>query len=143
MIVHGDGLINKVINNLPVELHIPGYNYCGPGTKLRKRIARGDKGINSLDEACKDHDIAYSQSNNLIERHKADQILQEKAWQRVKSKDAPFGEKVSAWTVTNLMKAKRKFGMGHNTKKQKKRRVIKTPKKKIGGILPALIPFLP
>ena len=34
----GKGLLNKIINNLPVELHIPGYQYCGPdGTKLTKR----------------------------------------------------------------------------------------------------------
>lgn len=35
------------------------YNYCGPFTKLDKRLARGDKGINELDEICKQHDIAY------------------------------------------------------------------------------------
>ena len=33
----GRGVLNKVINNLPVEMHIPGYQYCGPGTKLTKR----------------------------------------------------------------------------------------------------------
>ena len=26
------------------ELHIPGYNFCGPGTKIGTRIFRGDKG---------------------------------------------------------------------------------------------------
>lgn len=35
------------------------YNYCGPFTRLDKRLARGDKGINELDELCKQHDIAY------------------------------------------------------------------------------------
>ena len=35
------------------------YNYCGPFTRLDKRLARGDKGINELDEICKQHDIAY------------------------------------------------------------------------------------
>lgn len=35
------------------------YNYCGPFTKLDERLARGDKGINELDEVCKQHDIAY------------------------------------------------------------------------------------
>ena len=51
----GKGLLNKVINKLPVELHILGYQYCGPGTKLRKRLSRGDPGINPLDTACKEH----------------------------------------------------------------------------------------
>lgn len=27
----GSGLVNKLIDKLPVELHLPGYNYCGPG----------------------------------------------------------------------------------------------------------------
>lgn len=27
----GRGLINSAINKLPFELHIPSYNFCGPG----------------------------------------------------------------------------------------------------------------
>lgn len=33
-IVKGKGLVNSIINKLPFELHLPGYQYCGPGTKL-------------------------------------------------------------------------------------------------------------
>lgn len=119
MIVHeGGGLLNKFINNLPVELHLPGYQYCGPGTKLAKRIARGDPGINPLDAACKEHDIAYSQNRENIEaRNAADKILAEKAWQRVRSRDARVGEKVAAYAITNVMKAKSKLGMGLKKKK--------------------------
>ena len=51
---------DKIINNLPVELHIPGYQYCGPGTELTKRLACGDLGTNIVDRACKEHDIVYS-----------------------------------------------------------------------------------
>ncbi|KAJ8912165.1 hypothetical protein NQ315_006130 [Exocentrus adspersus] len=71
----GSGILDSIINNLPVELHIPGYRFCGPGTKLAKRLSRGDMGINGLDEACKEHDIAYSREKNLEQRHKADQNL--------------------------------------------------------------------
>lgn len=46
----GKGLLNKIINKLPVELHLPKYNFAGPGTKLDKRLARGDLGVNQLDE---------------------------------------------------------------------------------------------
>ncbi|WP_221935836.1 hypothetical protein, partial [Klebsiella pneumoniae] len=54
-------VVNTAIDALPLELHLPGgYQYCGPGTKLKHRLARGDTGINKLDEACKEHDIAYS-----------------------------------------------------------------------------------
>ena len=34
----GGSLLNKVINNLPVEMHLPGHNFTGPGTKLNKRL---------------------------------------------------------------------------------------------------------
>lgn len=108
----GGGVLNTLINSLPVELHIPGYQYCGPGTKLHKRLARGDPGINQLDRACKEHDIAYSQSRDLNRRHEADRILEDRAWSRVKSGSSGIGEKAAAWVVTNAMKAKRKLGMG-------------------------------
>ncbi|KYN11797.1 hypothetical protein ALC57_16044 [Trachymyrmex cornetzi] len=65
-------LLNKTINALPFEVHIPGYQFCGPGTRLVKRLARGDRGINRLDAACREHDIAYSRSNHLTDRHIAD-----------------------------------------------------------------------
>jgi len=50
-----------------------------PGTHLEKRLTRGDQGINSLDAVCREHDIDYSHSNDLAERHVADNIL---AWKR-------------------------------------------------------------
>lgn len=116
MLTFGCGLLNSVINKLPVELHIPGYQYCGPGTRLKKRLARGDLGINPLDAACREHDIAYSRSNDLQDRHVADKILAEKAWNRVK-KSSSLKEKLAAMTVAAAMKAKTKFGMGLKRKK--------------------------
>ena len=64
-----------MINALPVESHIPGYQFCGPSTHLEKRLARGDRGINPLNAACREHDIAYSRSKDLTKRHVADKIL--------------------------------------------------------------------
>ncbi|XP_025405477.1 uncharacterized protein LOC112679776 isoform X2 [Sipha flava] len=106
------GLINSLINKIPVELHVPGYQYCGPGTNLKKRIARGDPGTNTLDSYCKDHDIAYDRSNALSDRRKADYILENKAWHRVKARDSSLREKAVAWGVTTAMKLKRKLGSG-------------------------------
>ncbi|KAL4105041.1 hypothetical protein QTP88_012102 [Uroleucon formosanum] len=88
------------------------YQYCGPGTNLKKRLARGDKGINLLDSACREHDIAYEQSNSIADRNKADYILEQRAWDRFKSKDSSLKEKAVAWGVTTAMKAKRKIGGG-------------------------------
>lgn len=109
---YGSGVVNSFITKLPFEAHIPGYQYCGPGTKLEKRLQRGDPGINPLDIACKDHDISYSKSVDIEDRHAADKILEKRAWQRVKSSDANLGEKTAALAVTGIMKAKRKLGMG-------------------------------
>lgn len=125
----GSGLVNGLINKLPFELHLPGYQYCGPGTKLAKRIARGDKGVNPLDAACKVHDIAYSNNKSLEERHKADYELEQQSWKRVKSPNSTLGEKAAAWFVTTAMKTKRKFGMGLKQKLSKKKckRKVKKP----------------
>lgn len=108
----GNGLVNYLINNLPVELHLPGYNYCGPGTRLKERLARGDKGVNALDEACKIHDISYANSSTLDDRHRADESLMNMAKQRINAKDASKGEKIASWIVNKVMKAKLKTGAG-------------------------------
>ncbi|XP_014215083.1 regulator of G-protein signaling 6-like [Copidosoma floridanum] len=82
----GRGVINTFINKLPVELQVAGYQHCGPCTKLAKRLAHGDPGMNLLDEACKQHEIAYSQNpNEIMARNVADKILSEKAWQRLQA----------------------------------------------------------
>jgi hypothetical protein len=49
-------LINK-LNNVMPELHLPGYNFCGPFTKLNERLERVDEPIKTLDAGCKEHDI--------------------------------------------------------------------------------------
>lgn len=115
-------IVNTAIDALPIELHLKNYQYCGPGTKLRKRLARGDPGINKLDEACKEHDIAYSNYTDTERRSIADRALAEKAWQRVKSSDAGIGERAAALAVTAAMKAKTAVGGGSKRKRRTTRR---------------------
>ncbi|KAL4107293.1 hypothetical protein QTP88_017660 [Uroleucon formosanum] len=126
----GKGFVNSLINSLPFEAHIPGYQYCGPGTKLKKRLDRGDKGINPLDSACRDHDIVYATSKNLDDRHKADKVLENRAWERYLFKDTLRKEKFVAYAVANAMKAKRKLGMGCKRKRSIKTNGILAAKKK-------------
>lgn len=125
-VVRGGGIISSVVNKaidlLPLELHLPGYNYCGPGTNLSKRLSRGDKGINPLDEACKIHDIAYSRFSDSENRRQADKQLASKAWERVKASDSSIGERAAALAVTAAMKTKTALGSG-------KRKSKKAPKK--------------
>jgi len=138
------GLLNRAVNALPFELHIPGYQFCGPGTRLAKRLARGDAGINPLDAACREHDIAYSRSNDLTDRHAADDILAEKARKRITASDSALGERAAAAAVWAAMKAKTKIGMGMKPKKKTTTTKKKTTKKRIlptakrGGALPFL-----
>lgn len=128
----GKGFIDRVIDKLPFEVHVPGYQYCGPGTHLKERLNRGDSGVNPLDSACKTHDIAYSQNKDSAERGKADKILQKEALKRVFSKDASLGERATALGVAAAMKVKRTIsGTGlPKKKKKKKKRALKNQKKK-------------
>ena len=115
----GRGLINTLINSLPFEVHLPGYNFRGPGTKLEQRLERGDVGINPLDEACKEHDIAYNTYQDLDRRQAADLVLLEKAIERLRASDATFGERSAARVIKAIMKMKRKMGAGVGRKKKK------------------------
>lgn len=120
------GLIDTIVNKMP-EVHLASYQFCGPGTKLEKRLARGDPGINELDVACKEHDLAYATVEDSKGRRKADKILINQALKRVFSKDAKLGERAAALLVSAVMGAKRgltKIGLGlrgKNIHKKKKR----------------------
>lgn len=123
-------VVNRAIDALPIELHLPGYNYCGPGTRLRERLARRDNGINKLDEACKEHDIAYSRFSDSDQRSIADKVLVEKAWQRVKSSDAGIGERAASLAVATAMSAKRAIGGGSRRRKRQTTRGVKQQSKR-------------
>ena len=128
-------LLNNLLDKLNVGLHLPKFNYCGPGTRLAKTLARGDKGINELDNFCKEHDISYSKTHgDLIARREADKVLAEIDLGRVFAKDAKFGERLAALGVAGAMKLKRKLGAGLLlSRKQKKSK--KAAHKKKGGSL--------
>lgn len=88
-------------------------------------MARGDKGVNGLDELCKKHDIFYSQHPNSSERFEADKELSSGAAKRIFAKDASLGERAAALLVTGAMKIKTgltKFGAGVSCMKRRKKR---------------------
>lgn len=123
----GYGLIDYIVNKLP-EIHIPGYQYCGPGTDLEKRLARGDPGVNKLDQACKDHDIAYSKVKNSKDRREADRALIARALPRIYSPNAKLGERAAALLTTGAMGTKlalSKIGLGLNGITKSRRRNIR------------------
>ena len=75
----------------------------GPGTHLKKRLTRGDPGINRLDKIAKQHDIEYARAKNLRDKWKADDKM-------IPAISRLPGKKT--WTeaiVKRIMQAKRKL----------------------------------
>lgn len=119
-------LLNWFINKLPFELHFPGYNYCGPGTKLVKKLLQKERGINLLDEYCKEHDLAYSKSSSLSDRHMADIKLMKMARKRTQDSNAGAGEKIAAHLVNKAMLTKIVNGYGLRNKKKENKVSVKS-----------------
>lgn len=129
------GLTDYIVDKLP-EIHIPGYQYCGPGTNLEKRLARGDPGVNKLDQACKTHDIAYSKFKNSKDRYKADKTLVTQALPRIYSKDAKLGERAAALLVSGVIGTKMglsKVGLGFKKNKRTTRKKTKNSQRRRRG----------
>ena len=87
---HGMLLIYKIMctyknmNNIKYE-HV--YNACGPFTRQKERIKEfkctGDTRYiyrNELDKACFQHNSAYADHKDLINRTEADNVLRDKAY---------------------------------------------------------------
>ena len=88
------------------------YSYCGPFTKLDKRLKQGYKGVNSLDESCKQHDIAYAKFKSTKERNLHDDILALEAAKIANDPSKPAYERKDARLVGTIMSGKSRFGMG-------------------------------
>lgn len=41
------------------QLHLPGYNYAGPGTRIKSNILHGIKPVDAFDAAALIHDVEY------------------------------------------------------------------------------------
>ena len=75
-------LVNVINTVLPFEKHLPGMNYCGPGTNLKKKLnsdftVKEDrfKPVDRVDKAAMCHDIKYNKYNDLRNRHRADKEM--------------------------------------------------------------------
>ena len=95
--------IQKLLTKTGIEFHWPGYQYMGSGTKLAKRLKRGDPGINRLDKIAKQHDIDYSHAKNLRDKWQADTKM-------FKAIDKLPGNKtLTEKIVKRIIQAKKKF----------------------------------
>ena len=95
--------IQKLLGKTGIEFHWPGYQCMGPGTHLKKRLKRGDPGINRLDRIAKQHDINYSRAQNLQDKWKADTKM-------IKVIDKLLGNKtMTERIVKRIMQAKKRL----------------------------------
>jgi hypothetical protein len=117
---NGKGIVDKFIENLPVELHLLGTDeitgktkkssFIGPGSKLNKRLGPGDnpqdwsKPINDLDRAALKHDICYRDFKDPQSRNHCDDKLSASAKQFLKKPNISTLDKIDAHIVTNAMK---------------------------------------
>lgn len=99
--------LDSLIDLLPFEMHVPGYKFCGPGTKLLERLERKDVGVNPLDEACRRHDLAYNDKS--ADRKKADRVLAEYAFSRMLAGKTPPDERTVALMTACCMVSKITF----------------------------------
>ena len=117
----GGSLLNKAINNLPVEMHLPGHNFTGPGTKLNKRLnpdltpKKWSKPINRVDKAAYHHDLCYLKNNDTATRNA---VCDKNMLKELKGIYNPsIREKMECGLVSTLIGTKARFGMGVHKKK--------------------------
>jgi len=109
-IFEGKGVINRIINKLPFQIHLPGHNYTGPGTNLYLNMEKNIAPINKVDEAAFIHDNEYSINKTDEARRISDEKLIEKAREIFNDKNSTLKEKTEAFAVEQLLEAKNFFG---------------------------------
>ena len=117
----GGSVLNKFINNLPVEMHLPGHNFTGPGTKLNKRLnpdltpKKWSKPINRVDKAAYNHDICYLKNTDTATRNA---VCDKNMLKELKGIYNPtIRERMERGLVSSLIGTKARFGWGINKKK--------------------------
>ena len=99
----------------PGEKHMIGYNYLGPGTRLDIRLNEnnipksGEEPINAIDHLAYIHDLAYQNSNNIKDRHRADQ---EMIIGLKQLKNLSIPQKLIRQLIIKIFQAKIKLGQG-------------------------------
>ena len=118
----GTGLFNTLVSKLPVELHLPGHNFTGPGTKLDRRLnADGtpkewSKPVNRVDRAAYYHDLCYAKHPDTKIRNEVCDREMLKELGHIT--DPSLRERLDRGLVINLIKAKVILGLGLKSSKK-------------------------
>ena len=112
----GGSILNKMINSLPVEMHLLGHNFTGPGTKLNKRLnadltpKEWSKPINRIDKAAYHHDICYLKNMDTETRNR---VCDKNMLEEMKNIYNPsLRERMERGLVSTLIGTKKRFGWG-------------------------------
>ena len=71
----GGNFHNTLVNKLPFEMHSPGHNFTGPGSKFYKRLnpdgtpKEWSIPIDRIDNASYHHDLCYSKHDDTKTRN--------------------------------------------------------------------------
>ena len=137
--------IHKAIGKLPIipkkGFTLPNMNYCGPFNPLSEQLIY-DKDGNILkyiqrptgetDRICSQHDVDYSLSKTLKDKHLADEKMIN-AINKLPYNQQQYG----TFLVKNIIKSKRKLGLGNNftmedlSNELNKPTIQKFPRKKV------------
>ena len=115
-------MFNIAVNKLPFELHLPGHNFTGPGTRLDKRLNpdRTPKDwsmpIKRVDEAAYHHDLCYAKNQDRKTRNKV--CGREMLSKLHQITNPSLRERLDRSLVSNMINAKVNLGLG--LKKPKK-----------------------
>ena len=116
------GVLNKVSQNFqlplqkfPGEMHIPGMNFAGPGTRLEYRLnddgtpKEFSKPIDRVDQAAYYHDLAYNEYSDTENRNIADrEMLKDLS----EIENPTIREKIEMAIIKPIINTKQKFGLG-------------------------------
>ena len=114
--------IYKVIEKLPMipkrGFTLPNVNYCGPYNPLNEQLIYDKDGnilkyvqnpTENTDKICAQHDVDYSLSKTLKDKHLAD----EKMINAIN--ELPYNQQqYGTFLVKNIIRSKRKLGLGNN-----------------------------
>lgn len=111
----GKGVLNDFISNLPFEMHMPGHNFTGPGTKLKQRLnsdltpKSNSLPVNRVDKASMKHDICYMNNPDTATRNTV--CDRNMITQMNGIYNPTLRERIERGIVSRIIGSKMKFGM--------------------------------
>ena len=125
--VASGSFLNSLVNKLPFEMHLPGHNFTGPGTKLNKRLnpdgtpKEWSMPINRVDNAAYHHDLFFFKDDDTKTRN---EICDKTMLGELSGIVNPtLRERIDNSIVGKLIRAKVNFGLGAPIKAKNKNKI--------------------